>query len=89
MERGIERTLFHVKQLIRDTFDVEDDAKTVHGAEMRKTFKNQKIESALQIVLCHVLNTLDVDGKKKITSAYPSCQGENRTAFRYSGQLWR
>jgi hypothetical protein len=41
---------------------VEDDAKAVHGAEMRKAFKNQKIESALQIILCHVLLTLDVDG---------------------------
>jgi hypothetical protein len=80
VKRRVEGTLFHVEQLIRDMFDVEDDAKAVHGAEMRKAFKNQKIESALEIILCHVLLTLDVDGQKKITGAYPSCQGEDESA---------
>jgi hypothetical protein len=42
---------------------------------MRKAFKNQEIESTLQIVLCHVLNTLDVDGKRRLRALTLAVKG--------------
>ena len=53
VQRRVERAFFHDEQFVADAADVHDDAVAVHGAELGKSFEDEEIERALQVILRH------------------------------------
>jgi hypothetical protein len=54
VESGIEGALFDGEEFVGCFLDVENDAVAVGFANMGKSFENEEIETALEVVACHV-----------------------------------
>ena len=67
---------------------MHDDAVPMHGIELRKSFENQEIKRALQVILCHVEScTLDSEGKESVVLRTLAVKGSRGACeFRFIGK---
>jgi hypothetical protein len=53
MESGIQRAFFDGEELVGGFLDVEDDAVAVGFADVRESFQDEEVETALEVVARH------------------------------------